>query len=74
MGGESKRVEGEGGMNLMGERERERGRGREVGRLGSVPSGRCVNPCDAAILLKRGLLLDNIRGSINRPLICERES
>ena len=47
MGGESERVEGEGGMNLMGERERENGR---RGRLGSVPSGRCVNPCDAAIL------------------------
>lgn len=33
MGGESKRVEGEGGMNLMGERERKRERegGWEIG-------------------------------------------
>lgn len=61
---EENRVEGEGGMNLMGER----------GRLGPVPSGRYVNPCDAAILPQRALLLDNIRGAINRPLICERES
>lgn len=65
MGGESKRVEGEGGMNLMGEKG---------GRLGLVPSGWCVNPCDAAIFQQRALLLDNIRGSINRPLICERDS
>lgn len=46
MGGESKRVEERGWDELDGE-ERERGKG---GRLGSVPSGRCVNPCDAAIL------------------------
>lgn len=42
--------------------------------LGFVPSGRCVNPCDAAILRQRALLLDNIRGPINRLLICKSES
>lgn len=34
----------------------------------------CVNPCDAAILPYRALLLDNIRGSINRPLICKERA
>lgn len=37
-------------------------RGGEGGRLGSLPSGRCVNPCDAAILTYGGLSLDNTRG------------
>lgn len=63
VGGESRSVEGEGGMNSMGER----------GRLGSMPSGWCVNLGDAAIFQHSALPLDNVKGSINRPLICERE-
>lgn len=59
-----RRTEGRDGRG----KQKSRGRGwdepdgSEGGRLGSVPSGRCASPCDAAILPHRVLLLDNIRG------------